>query len=500
MSLYASNTNAAVSYEKTKQKRGIMSFRLKNIFGSFGEVDMHERLKVILLSLSFLLVIGGYTLVKELKDSVFLVVVGSKYLPYAKMFSVLFLIPAVVLYSKLVDILRRSDLLCLFAFLYSVGGLVCVYFLGHPEIGLENAVAGPDRLFGWIFYFFLEGYVPFVVSVLWAFVNSVTAPEEIKSNYVIMTASAKVGGALMAAFAWWLCLNAGCAHICSDVALYQVLLVLASLVLLVLPIIITYMMKHVPTTYLHGYEAAYQAEKKIEEQELRSKKTRAGGIAGSFKSFLSVLYEMFEGAWLLLRYPYVLGIFGMIFFWEIINVIFNFERLCVGHSGTAGLAGFGAFLYEQAFYTQLTGLIFVLFGTRMIVAHLGERKSLIAVPILIGTIIGFYLAFQSVAAMTTAYVLMRAVNYAFAYPLRESLYVPTTKAVKFKSKSWIDGFGQKLSKMAGSWYNVLMPAAALSTSVVFFGIIILAWVVMANALGRRFEKAVTHNEVIGSEG
>jgi AAA family ATP:ADP antiporter len=89
--------------------------------------------------------------------------------------------------------------------------------------------------------------------------------------------------------------------------------------------------------------------------------------------------------------------------------------------------------------------------------------------------------------------------------LRESLYIPATKAVKFKSKSWIDGFGAKLSKTAGSGYNYfthnyLAPISILSVNICFFSIVIFAWIVMANALGRRFEKAVKNNEVIGAEG
>lgn len=474
-----------------------MSLRLKfkakisNFFKFFVDFDSNERSKIILLSVCFFLVIGGYTLIKELKDSVFLSIVGEKSLPLAKMLSMIVLIPMVVIYSKLVDWLRQSDLLCLYALIYSMGGLICVYFLGHPTIGLSNTDTHTTRLFGWFFYFFLEGYAPFVVSVLWAFVNSVTAPEEIKNNYIIMTASSKLGGAAMAGMAWWiLSTNSQGQALFSEVAMYQLLLIVASFILLLVPVVIAYMMKRVPAKYLHGYEAAYRIEQKL---EAAAEKKKARG-------FKETIYEMFAGLWLLLRYPYVMGIFGMIFFWEIVNVIFNYMRLCVGKAESNSITEFGAFLYQQACFTHIVGFFFVMLGTRTIVASLGERRSLIAVPLLIGTVIGCYLAFQSKTAVAMAYVIMRAINYAFAYPLRESLYIPATKAVKFKSKSWIDGFGAKLSKTAGSTYNYLMPVSVLSVNIVFFSIVILGWVVMANALGRRFEKAVKNNEVIGAEG
>lgn len=477
-----------------------MSIRLKNWYKSFIAIDVNERRKVFLLSLCFFLVIGGYTLIKELKDSVFLSIVGVESLPVAKILSMVVLLPMVVFYAKLVDFLRRYELLCFYAFLYSFGGLVSVYFLGHPTIGLPNVVASSDRLFGWFFYFFLEGYSPFVVSVLWAFVNSVTAPDEMKNSYIIMTASSKIGGALMAGSAWWLLtMNTRGEALFSDVAIYQLLLIGASLVLLLVPIVISYMIRHVPATYLHGYEAAYKVEQKAEHTTVEKKASK--NVVSSFCHGLQkTLYDMFAGLYLLVKYPYVLGIFGMIFFWEIVNVIFNYMRLCIGRSESDSIAEFGAFLYHQACFTHLVGLAFVLLGTRVLVGRLGERRSLIAVPVLIGLVIAFYLSCKSVTAVAFAYVIMRAINYAFASPLRESLYIPTTKAVKFKSKSWIDGFGSKLSKTTGSLYNYLMPASILSVNIIFFGIVIAGWILMANALGRRFEKAVAHNEVIGSEG
>lgn len=474
-----------------------MQSGLSNPFSFLNEIEKHERTKIWLLALSFFLVIGGYTIVKELKDFVFISIVGLNKLIEAKWYSMLVLIPMVFFYSKLVDTLRRSNLLLFYVLLYGVGGLICVYFLGHSTIGLPNSVASPDRYFGWFFYFFMEGFSPFVVSVLWAFTNSVTAPENVKNSYIIMTASSKAGGALMAGTAWWFLSSNACGAMwCSDIEMFQLLLVGASLLLLCVPCVLWYLAKKVQKQYLHGYEAAYQVEKKREEGGAVSK-----GLKGTF-------YSIFSGLYLLVRYPYVTGIFGMIFFWEIINVIFNYLRLCVGQLESSSVAEFGVFLYQQACLVHVVGLVFVFLGTRTLVSWLGERRSLIAVPLLIGTVIGMYLMFKSAKAVAIAYVIMRAINYALAYPLRESLYIPTTKAMKFKSKSWIDGFGSKLSKSIGSGYNYIMAnyiianftaSAVFVFNFAFFSVVIAVWAIMANALGRRFEKAVDNNEVIGAE-
>lgn len=155
------------------------------------------------------------------------------------------------------------------------------------------------------------------------------------------------------------------------------------------------------------------------------------------------------------------------------------------------------------FFGHFAGFFIVLFGTRAIINFLGERRSLMFVPSITGLLLVYYLSSQSASAILIAYILMRSVNYAFAYPLRESLYIPTTKEMKFKSKSWIDAFGAKVAKGCGSYYNVFAAGFAesmiFSVHVVFFSLVIGFWVITAHLLGRRFEKAVASQEVIGAE-
>lgn len=475
-----------------------MSIRswLNTTFKFLSNDDKIERYKILLLSACFFLVIGGYTLAKELKDSVFLNIVGLEYLPKAKLISMIILIPMVFLYSRLVDVLRRHQLLSFYAALYALGGLICAYFIGHATIGLPNTDTSPYRLFGWFFYFFLEGYPPFVVSVLWAFVNSVSRPESVKDNYIIMVLSSKLGGTITAGLAWWfLSMQVAGRTMFTDVGSHQAILVFGSLMLCIVPFMVYYLRSAIPGSYLHGYEAAYKVEKKRSVEEKKAQKTEGG--------LFKTLIGMFSGLTLIMRNAYVMGIFGMIFFWEIVNVVFNYLRLEVGQAATKTTAGFGVFLYQQACFTQGIGVFVVLLGTKTLISWLGERKSLICVPLLIGAIISYYLFVQTLFAATFAYVVMRAINYAFAYPLRESLYIPTTKDMKFKSKSWIDGFGSKVSKGAGSYYNIVIQsisnASIFTVHLAFFGVIIMLWTAMAHFLGRRFESAVKNNEVIGAD-
>lgn len=160
-----------------------MVSKIKQMFGSLYYMDHYDRLKLLLLSTTFFLVIGAYTLVRELKSSIFVSICGKEHVPILRIAVLFGLIPAILFYSFLVSKLRRYQLLYVYCLFYGIAALVCIYLVGHPTIGLPNTEASPYRIFGWLFYFLIEGFSPFVVSVFWAFANSVYNPEEAKDNY-----------------------------------------------------------------------------------------------------------------------------------------------------------------------------------------------------------------------------------------------------------------------------------------------------------------------------
>src|SRR3989338_7144117 len=93
----------------------------------------------------------------------------------------------------------------------------------------------------------------------------------------------------------------------TETHLHCLLIVISSIILLSVPIIIWRMMRVVPGKYLHGYEVVYQFEKAQSKQD----KDETG---------------MFSGLCMLYKYPYILGIFGITFFYETINVVLGYLR------------------------------------------------------------------------------------------------------------------------------------------------------------------------------
>jgi len=463
-----------------------MAARLKRAIKDFLNIDPKDVRKVFLLSVTFFLLIGAYTVTYELKSVVFSTIVGvDKWLfALAKVFSMLVLIPAIFFHSRLVDLVQRHKLLYIYSILFTVIGTICIYYLGHPTIGLPNNLNNPNRLFGWFFYFFIEGYSPLVISVFWAFTNSITKPTAAKNNYPVMIAGSKLGGILCAVLGWAILISGNW----SDTANIQVLLAYSTVMLGLVPFAVYYLVNNVPKDELHGYEAGYQLRKEARKKHVAAKR--------------SVFQSMTAGLSLLFQYPYVMGIFGMTFFFEMVIQALRIENIIFVKAASNNLSQFASLMLWQGILVHVVAFVVVLFGTRAIITFLGERRSLMMIPIITGIAISSFLFLPSYGTAIFAFVVMRSMNYAFAAPLRESLYIPTVKEIQFKSKSWIDGFGNKFAKTCAQSFNWgtsgLMGSALHLAQASYFSVVVVLWCFVAYALGRRFENAVKNNEVIGA--
>ena len=178
---------------------------------------------------------------------------------------------------------------------------------------------------------------------------------------------------------------------------------------------------------------------------------------------------------------YVISIVGMVFFWEIVNVIFNNLRLIIAFSDTHEISEFSSFLFKSTATTSLISLLFVVIGTNSIVRYFGERKGLLLIPILTGSMMILFLINKTATMVIVTWTVIRSINLSLATPIRESLYIPTSRDIQFKSKSWIDSFGQKFCKGFGSLYNKLIqfvPASFINLFQVSF-----LWLLNVGCLG-----------------
>ncbi len=153
-------------------------------------------------------------------------------------------------------------------------------------------------------------------------------------------------------------------------------------------------------------------------------------------------------------------------------------------------------------------LLCLLLGISNVTRFLGIGIALAAMPI----IVGFALfGFMSLNTLTFLFALMvgsKAINYALNGPALKQLYIPTTPDVKFKAQAWIETFGSRSSKQAGSIFNmslgplqttfgsVLGKSYYLTLSGILCFPLLALWLVIALFLGKTFKNAVSSNTTV----
>lgn len=442
------------------------------------QTDNNDYLKLIFLAITNFFIIGSYSILRSLKTSIFLGLVGKEYAPHTRIITIILLIPTMLLFAKLVDRLKRYQLVYLFLGIYGVLSLVFAYFLNHPIYGLHNTLTSPWRFLGWFFEIFMDLYQALIVGTYWSFVNSVSTPSFANKNYGFIVAAARVGGILTPFLSLWF-LETGAMESWNSI---PILIVIAAFLLLGAGLCIYVLTQKVSSEQLHGYEAAYQADEDSEKKP--SKPT------------------VWEGLKLMITQPYVLGIFAMVYGFEIINVIFDYQMqvlMSIEHNNEVMAMSSFMFIYTGTF--QALSFLLAVFGTSTLPKKIGVQNCLLIMPVTVILLTFCLLALPKLSMIFLIQVVMRAMNYGFNQPIREILYIPTVKDIQFKSKAWIDSFGRSFSKTSGSVVNI-----ATFSSVPYIGLLIqssfsltiaILWTVVSFFVGKKYTTTIEQNEVIG---
>ena len=102
----------------------------------WGDLSGEEFKRFSMLALTLLFIIGTYWLMRPIKDGLFVSLVGKNYLPWAKILSFAFILPLVLFYAKLVDLVEKHKLFYILCSAYSVLFLIITFLLKHPTIGI----------------------------------------------------------------------------------------------------------------------------------------------------------------------------------------------------------------------------------------------------------------------------------------------------------------------------------------------------------------------------
>ena len=455
----------------------------------YPSLAKQEIKKFSLLSLTFFLIIGGYWLVRLLKNTLFFKIAfpealgwlpsqGRLYQPIAKFWSPLVVFALVLIYSKLIDLFQKHVLFYIICSVYSTifGGITIALILRklYGDMFLGKYLLA---MLGWVSFFAIESFGSLVVALFWSFTNSICTTESAKSGYPMILTAAQfggIGGSSLLLFAHLL-------------GLWQ-LFALVTVFVMAIMVVIYYFMKTIPASQLVGNPHAAKTEKKKE---------------GFFEGFIIGLKLIFTR-------PYIFGILIVSTLYEVINAVIEYlmQSQADVFPQFAGEVGFAQFQGMYGMATNGLSFLMALLGTSYLIKRFGLRFCLLFFPVCLG--ISFSLLFvfytygapsagQLLAATFIVMMIAKGLGYAVNNPVKEMMYIPTSKDVKFKAKGFIDVFGGRMSKLGGAQINNAFKASMHDLMVYgtlfTFGLTGI-WIIAAIYVGIRNAQLLKDDEIV----
>ena len=106
----------------------------------FGEFLPEEFKKFLRMGLIFSLIIGSFWTIGTLRNALFMTFVGPAHLAYAKAISLLFLIPVIIGYTKLVDKYQRERIFYILATCFGIFTFVFGLLFAYAETHLDHLI------------------------------------------------------------------------------------------------------------------------------------------------------------------------------------------------------------------------------------------------------------------------------------------------------------------------------------------------------------------------
>ena len=450
---------------------------------NFGHFEKEEFKKFLRMGLIFALIIGVYWTLRPLKDAIFIQLVDKLHLPFAKTASVIALLPLVMFYTKLLEKNSREKMLMILPTFYGITVLFFAILMVFAQAPKEVIAARSfglligTKVLGYLWYLFVESFGSLVVALFWAFAADTTEPASAKRGFPFVVALGQIGGII---FPYTI---GGLPHRLGLSTDTLSMVFLGVFTLLIIPLV-RYFLRATPSHLLTAFHG--KNEKKEESQQE--------------PGFL-------EGLKLMLKHKYLLGIFAANFIYEVVVTIFDFNfKVAAGHLFTGVALSHYLSLYASS--VNIVSLACLLLGISNITRFLGVGFALAAMPVIVGCALFGFLTLDSLSFLFALMVGSKAINYALNGPALKQLYIPTTPDVRFKAQAWIETFGSRASKEAGSLFNMLLSplqkafgaVAGRAHYLMFSGILgfplLVLWLITAIFLGKTFRRAIDNKKVI----
>jgi ATP/ADP translocase len=339
------------------------------------------------------------------------------------------------------------------------------------------------QVLGYCLYAAIESFGSLAVATFWSYTNSTLSLNDAETYYGTIIAFAQMGaiaGSTMVTM-----------HVWNSITLF---IVACLVILLHIIVMMSYSRRFSPTSNV----AAAQTEETI----------LAPANAADEPT-------VWSGVHLVLKHNYVLLILGVSCLYEVSLTCLNYQMTLLGWTRFEKTSGYNpdesstfssnmSFTQFMGHYGQMVNVSSLILSSLifpLLIHRCGLKYTLRVFPtlLLIVNIIAFGALPGNLAVLFFSISLLKAMTYSIHDPAKEILYIPTSNAIKFKAKFWIDVVGARFAKAIGSSINHMSGSVHRSIRVASAPSLLTAaalWFVCYR-VGTQFEELVVSGNIVG---
>jgi AAA family ATP:ADP antiporter len=430
---------------------------LERILSIITDVRAGEGLGALLLTADLTVLLGGYYLLKTVRESLILAQGGAEVKAYSSAAQAILLFGVVPVYGWIATRINRNQLLR-WTSIFFASNLLLFAYLGSR--GIHEAVP----YFIWVGIFNV-----FTVAQLWAFATDLYTEAQGKRLFPMLGVGASIGAVGGA----WI---AG--KLIKPLGPYYVMLIAAGALCL--------------CAALSRWASHVISEREGDREKKKDLETL--GRQGGFQ--------------LLLSDPYLRLIAALTILLNVVSLSGDFivGKLVINHAnevvglGKELLAARGAYIgaYYANYYawTNLVSFVVQAFLVSRIFKYIGVRGSLFILPALSFVTFGAILVHPVLSVVRVLKIAENGTNYSLQNTVRNALLLPTSREAKYKAKAAIETFCVRLGDVLQA--GIIFVGTRLHASLIWFAAITLAvtvlWTLVAGALYRE------HRNISPQEG
>jgi len=421
----------------------------------FANVRAGEGLGALLLTADLAVLLGGYYLLKTVRESLILVEGGAEVKAYSSAAQAILLLGVVPLYGWIATKINRNQLLRWTAVFFASNLLLFAYF---GKRGVHESVV----YFVWVGIFNV-----FTVAQLWAFATDLYTEGQGKRLFPVLGVGASIGSVGGA----WI---AG--KVIKPLGAYNIMLIGAAALCLCAVL-------------------SYCSGRVISEREGEREKKKNVETLNATGGFQLLFSDRYLG--LIAVLTILLNIVSLSGDFALGKMIVNHANAFVG-SGRELVATrrvyVGTFYAHYYAWTNLVSFLIQAFLVSRIFKQMGVRGSLFILPILSCATFASILLFPALSVLRDLKIGENATNYSLQNTARNALLLPTSREAKYKAKAAIETFCWRLGDVLQA--GIIFAGSAMHFSLSAFAAITLGfvalWTLVAGALYREHRKLLPH--------